>query len=155
MLLYFFIYNLSVLSVFWLFITFFRSSLVYNFSMINFNLSIFFKSFLIIIFLSLSGLPPFIGFLSKILVIVLLAPIGFVYTYVFIFIIFIFLLYFYIQNLKIILSESYYSGQFIFYKGQLRFRNSSILCLNVFAFFTCFSLFLFDDLILLIEWAVV
>lgn len=150
--LYFFIYNLSVLSIFWLSILFFRSSLVYNFNVLNLNTNIFIKSFLSITFLSLSGLPPFVGFLSKILLITLLSPLNYAYSYIFVFIMFIFFLYFYIQNLKIILSESYHNGQFIFYRGQLKFKNPSILYLILFLFLVLFNILIFDDLLLLIEW---
>ena len=94
--------------------------------------------YLILIFLSFAGTPPLLGFLGKF----------FIFNFLilkknfFIFLIFILLnffsMYFYLQNLRFLISKKTYN---MFFKKQVNI----IYIFNIFNFLNVFSIFYFED----------
>jgi len=135
---------LNVFFIFFLFETKWLKSLnelklTYNLQMVTI--------FIILTFLSFAGVPPLAGFLSKFLVFI---HIFFKSNYlIFLFFLFVnlFVIYFYIQNLRFMISKQI-SNIFI-YKNYLAYLNRSTLFnTNVLNFFNLTSIFYFEELIL-------
>jgi NADH:ubiquinone oxidoreductase subunit 2 (subunit N) len=80
---YMFIYNLTLLIIFWTLYHFisFNFKTIYSFNDLKFNF--FYVFALSISFFSLAGVPPFIGFFSKILILLLLLNTNFALLYYF------------------------------------------------------------------------
>ena len=76
------------------------TSLSYN-SFMNFNITI--------LFFSMAGVPPFIGFFSKLFILLILLNTSFFIFYFLFFILLFMGLYFYIQNIRFLQSTNYKS----------------------------------------------
>ena len=144
---------INIFTYIFLFVFFF--SMLFLFEQKNFkvlsDLKIFYKlDFLsissITILLSMSGIPPFIGFFSKFLVFIY-----FFYQQKYIFIIFFsilsfFTIYFYIQNLRFLVSKT--SIGYLPKKGFFRFLNTRLVNLIVLlSFINFFSIFYLEDML--------
>ena len=102
-----FIYNLSIYLLFWTLAQFISSNFKTLYSFSDFKLNFFFCIILTVLFFSLAGIPPFLGFFSKILILVSLIDSNFFFLYVFFFILLFFGLYFYLQNIKFLYSSNF------------------------------------------------
>jgi len=148
---YLLIYNLSLIILFWT---------LYQFTMINFKtiysfndlkLDFFFTTILTLILFSIAGVPPFIGFYSKILILLLLINSNFFFFYIFFFGLLFFGLYFYIQNIRFLYSTA---------KGKIDYthlefmRKTSLYYMHSFflLFFLIFGVILMDDIVLYFYW---
>ena len=76
-----FIYNLSVIGLFWVFFSFVNSDIktLYSFSLFSFDS--FYLFFLTVLIFSLAGVPPFMGFFSKLFLLNILVNKNFYYLY--------------------------------------------------------------------------
>jgi len=148
---YMFIYNLSLIIIFWTLHQFisFNFKTLYSFTDLKFNY--YFSTVLAIVLFSMAGVPPFLGFFSKLLILILLINSNFFLFYIFFFGLLFFGLYFYLQNIRFLYSTGV---------GKLNYANvgflrSSSLYYNFTLFFVFFLVFGFafmDDLVLYFYW---
>lgn len=144
--LYIIIYNLTILSLLSVILVSFNDSFKNNFQLNQFESNIFSKIWLIIIFLSLAGLPPFVGFSVKIMILNLLIPCYSFTLFFFVFFLIILFLFFYIQNLKIIFTKN----SKISFPSSWSFLNVNLpfmYFINLSSFVLLFNLFFLDDII--------
>lgn len=148
---YVFIYNLAL---FVLFTTLFQLSLtnlktLYSFT--HFKGTHVTTKLLLISLLSMAGIPPFVGFFSKLFILILLLNSNFALLAFFFFILLLTSLYFYIQNIRFLNASSSSNLPFIV---SLNLRTSPIfyyLAYPIF-FFIMFGFFFIDDLFLGFAW---
>lgn len=97
---YMFVYNLTFLGLFWVFVVFYNTTFktLYSFNTFSFD-SPFLLSLTIFLF-SLAGVPPFIGFFSKVYLLNILVTNGFFTLYSLFVILLMLGLYFYVQNIR-------------------------------------------------------
>ena len=148
---YMFIYNVSLVIIFWTLFQFisFNFKTIYSFSDLKF--SPYFTTALSVTLFSMAGVPPFLGFFSKLLLIILLLNSGFFFFYIFFFGLLFFGLYFYLQNVRFLYSES--SGK-INYAHTYNIRISSLYFYVTFTFifFLIFGFSFMDDIVLYFCW---
>nr|QCU82612.1 NADH dehydrogenase subunit 2b [Pseudourostyla cristata] len=148
---YIFIYNLSLIIIFWTFFQFInqQSKTIYSFSDLKFNF--FYTTVISFILFSIAGVPPFIGFFSKLLILIMLSKSNFFIFYIFFFILLFFGLYFYIQNIRFLYSTG---TSHISYAYMLNMRVSLhyIIFTQIVLFVIIFGFFLIDDFLLYFYW---
>jgi len=149
--LYMFIYNITLTSL--LFILY--SSFLNNFktlqSFSNFSFDSFYLLVLSICIFSLAGVPPFIGFFSKLFILNLILNSNFFLLYWVLFIVLFLGLYFYIQNIRFLHSTNlgYTSHNYILNEK----KSISTFYFSIFSVLFISSGFTFiDDLILIFMW---
>jgi NADH:ubiquinone oxidoreductase subunit 2 (subunit N) len=103
---YMFIYNLSLISFFWTFFSLIstNSPTLYSLSYLSYNS--FYNFNLTVLLFSMAGVPPFIGFFSKLFIILILLNNGFFLLYTLLIILLFLGLYFYIQNIRFLHSTN-------------------------------------------------
>lgn len=142
-----FIYNFSLILIFLTLQQFvnFNFKTIYSFNDLKSNF--FFSTALSIILFSIAGVPPFIGFFSKLLILVTLINSNFFLFYIFFFILLFFGLYFYIQNIRFLHSINYTK---INYSVDNFLRASPVFYYisYVILFFLLFGFLFFNDLLL-------
>jgi len=103
---YMFIYNTSLITLFWVLftsvLTHFKTLQSFN----NFSFNSFYLFTITILLFSMAGVPPFIGFFSKLFILTLLLNNSFVILYSVFFIVLFFGLYFYMQNIRYLHSTN-------------------------------------------------
>lgn len=149
--LYMFTYNLSFLIIFWALQSVILTNVKTLYSFKDFKLNFFLLSTFLIVLFSIAGVPPFIGFFSKLLILLNLINSNFFLFYFFFFSLLFFGLYFYIQNIKYLMSNNNERSNYTF-DLTLRFNYTHVLCSFFVLFFTCFGIFFFDDLMLYFYW---
>lgn len=104
--LYMLVYNLTLIGFFWILMSFYNSHFktLFSFNTFSFNSSYLF--FLTLFLFSLAGVPPFIGFFSKVYLLNLLIEQNFSILFCLFIILLIFGLYFYMQNLRFLHSTN-------------------------------------------------
>ena len=102
-----FIYNCTLVSIFFVLMSSTLSSFKTIYSFSNYSFDSFFLLSLSIFLFSLAGVPPFIGFFSKLFLLNMLSNSNFTLLYFLLFIILFLGLYFYIQNLRFLHSTNY------------------------------------------------
>ena len=147
---YMFIYNISFFLIFWTLQNSAISTVKTLYSFKEVKLSFFSLSVFLIVFFSIAGVPPFIGFFSKLLILISLLNSNFALFYVFFFPLLFFGLYFYLQNLKYLLSNT--SEKAPSSLGTLRFNIFYAPIVILVLVFLIFGIFLFDDLTLWFYW---
>ena len=104
---YMFIYNMSLISLFWTLFNVITNQFKTLHSFNGFSFNSYYVLLITILLFSMAGVPPFIGFFSKLFIITLLINNSFFILY-FIFFVILFLgLYFYIQNIRFLHSTNY------------------------------------------------
>lgn len=148
---YMFIYNISLLVIFWTLQQFvsFNFKTLYSFNDLKFNF--YFTISLTVVLFSLAGVPPFIGFFSKLLILLSLINSSFFFFYIFFFGLLFFGLYFYLQNIRFLYSTGVGKMSYAF---SFNLRISSLYFYITFTilFFLIFGFFFMDDLILYFYW---
>lgn len=103
---YMFIYNVSLVSLFWLLfsvvLTQFKT--LHSFNKLTF--SSFHVAAVTILLFSMAGVPPFIGFFSKLFILTILSNNSFALLYALFFVVLFFGLYFYVQNIRFLHSTN-------------------------------------------------
>lgn len=148
---YLFIYNCTLLSLLFVFM----SSVITNFKTMHSLSGYSFDGFLLISIsvslFSLAGVPPFVGFFSKLFLLNMLSNSNLASLYFLLFIILFLALYFYIQNLRFLHSSNtgYLTVSYVFNERRSLFITYYLLTT---IFFLSFGFLLIDDLILLFLW---
>lgn len=148
---YMFIYNISLLLIFWTLKQFisFNFKTLYSFNDLKFNY--FFISIMTIVLFSIAGVPPFLGFFSKLLILVSLLNSNFFFFFIFFFALLFLGLYFYLQNIRFLystgVSKLNYAHEFNLRAASLYFYYSFF-----FLFFLIFGFIFFDDILLYFYW---
>lgn len=97
---YMFIYNISLIAFFWLLSSIINSNLKTLHSFSGFSLNSFHLFSITSLLFSMAGVPPFVGFFSKLFILVLITNSNFFLLYFLLFIVLLLGLYFYVQNIK-------------------------------------------------------
>ncbi len=148
---YMFIYNFSLIIIFWTLHQFisFNFKTIYSFSDIKFNF--YFATLISIVIFSIAGVPPFLGFFSKLLILLSLINSSFFFFYIFFFGLLFFGLYFYLQNIRFLYttgtSKISYTDVFNLRAVPLYFYITTII-----TFFLIFGFAFMDDFLLLFYW---
>jgi len=102
-----FVYNMSLISFFWSIFNFIIINVRTLFTLSEFTQNSFLVLNLSVLLFSMAGVPPFIGFFSKIFIMTLVLN-NFYFLFYFIFFLLLFLgLYFYMQNIRFLHSTNY------------------------------------------------
>lgn len=148
---YLFIYNISLVSIFWTLQQFISFNFKTLYSFTDFKFNFFFTVVTTITLFSMAGVPPFLGFFSKLLILLSLINSNFFFFYIFFFGLLFFGLYFYVQNIRFLYSTGLgkinYSHSLNLRISYLYFNYSSF-----FIFFIIFGMFFMDDLLLYFNW---
>ena len=148
---YTFIYNLALLILFsTLFqIVNFNVKTIYSFS--NFGSTNLFTKLLLLTLFSMAGVPPFIGFFSKLFILLLLINSNFFLFFFFFFIVFFTGLYFYMQNVRFLNSTA---KPLFSYSLNQNIRLPILFYLLVYpiSFFLIFGFFYVEDIFILLSW---
>ncbi len=148
---YMFIYNCTLVSIFFILMSSLLSNLKTIYSFSNYSFDSFFLLSLSIFLFSLAGVPPFIGFFSKLFLLNILANSSFTLLYCLLFIILFLGLYFYIQNLRFLHSTNYGSLSFSYILNER--KSVWIYYYILFMSITISFGFIFiDDIILFFIW---
>lgn len=151
---YIFIYNLTLIL---LFATLFQFISTQFFSMSTLSMlgnNNYFSKVLTLSLFSMAGIPPFVGFFSKLFILNLIVNMNFFVMYFFFFVILFFGLYFYIQNIRFLNSSSpaYYNTiQDLQLRSPLLYTHMSIIL----SFTLIFGAFYLDDLLVVIKWLLI
>ena len=148
---YMFLYNLTLIGFFWILMSFCNNNFktIYSFNIFSFESSYLF--FLTIFLFSLAGLPPFMGFFSKIYLLNLLIEQSFFLLYSIFIVLLIFGLYFYMQNLRFLHSTNYKNTFKPFLKNE-RKPFSLFYYLILWSFFLINGVFFIEDLLIYFTW---
>jgi NADH:ubiquinone oxidoreductase subunit 2 (subunit N) len=148
---YMFIYNISLIVIFWTLHQFvsFNFKTLYSFTDLKFNY--YFTTVLAIVLFSMAGVPPFLGFFSKLLILILLINSNFFFFYTFFFGLLFFGLYFYLQNIRFLYSTGVGKMNYA-HVGFLRTTSLYYLITLFFIFFLIFGFAFMDDLVLYFYW---
>lgn len=151
---YLVVYNLSLVSIFYIIWT----SSSYNIKSISslkyFNNDSFKKSILLLLFFSVAGIPPLLGFFTKVN---LLSVIGYT-SFIILMAVFPFLfasLYFYLQNVKYLLLPNLKTPHKDYSIVSLKTNLKSLNIVISTSFFSIFGLFFLDDFIIFVSWLLV
>lgn len=118
---------------------------LYSFNIFGFESSYLF--FLTVFILSLAGVPPFMGFLSKVYLLNLLVEQSFFSLYSVFIILLIFGLYFYVQNLRFLHSTNLKNNFKPFLKGERKILGLHYY-LIIWSFFLINGIFFIEDSLL-------
>lgn len=149
--LYMLVYNCSLIVFFWTLQHYVSSSSKTLFSFSDFKLNTHFITVVSTVLFSMAGVPPFIGFFTKINLLILLVNANFFFFFIFFFSLLFFALYFYVQNIRFLLTSS--SGN-LTYSHELNLRASSLFYLvsTVFTIVVMFGFLFLEDLYLFTTW---
>ena len=148
---YMFIYNITLILVFWVITSNLTANMKSLYSFSNFSFDSHYLFFLTVSLFSMAGVPPFIGFFSKIFILNLLINSNLFLFYFLFFILLLVGLYFYIQNMRFLHSSN------LSYMNKQYFMNErNVIAINYFAvvllFFLIFGVAYVDDILLLFLW---
>jgi NADH:ubiquinone oxidoreductase subunit 2 (subunit N) len=106
--------------------------------------------FLVLLLLSLAGIPPLIGFLSKFLIFIYLFSKQNLIMFIFFIFVNVFIIYFYIQNLRFLISKNV-SNKFIYKNNFINLNINLLFLINFFNFFNLFSILYFEEFIIFLN----
>jgi len=145
------VYNFTLAFLFWVMLSVLTLKLKTLYAFNNFSFSSYNIFLITIILFSVSGVPPFAGFFTKLLVFILNIANSFFLFYTLFFVIVFLSLYFYIQNIRFLHSTNYQTTQVPYLVNEriiLSFYYLSILLLT-----TLISGFIvFDEISLIFLW---
>lgn len=147
--LYIVIYNFSLILLFWTVKQTITTNLITINSLSLFKHNHFFVFLLTVLFLSMAGVPPFLGFFAKILILVSLVNLNFFTMYFFFFILLFFSLYFYVQNIRFLQSTQQSQISYSFFLN-LRLTLNFFYFAYFTVFFLLFGFIFFDDFLLIV-----
>jgi NADH-quinone oxidoreductase subunit N len=145
------VYNFTLAFLFWVMLSVLTLKLKTLYAFNNFSFSSYNVFLITVILFSVSGVPPFAGFFTKLLVFILNIANSFFLFYTLFFVIVFLSLYFYIQNIRFLHSTNYQTNQ-VPYVGNERlilvFFYLSILLLVI----LISGFILFDEISLIFLW---
>ena len=144
-------YNITLIFLFWILLSSISVKLktLQTFSMFSYSS---YNTFLLtIILFSVSGVPPFIGFFTKILVFIFSLSNSFSLFYTLFFIIVFISLYFYIQNIRFLHSTNYQTFQSPYIINERLLINFYTLSVPLIVILNT-GFIVFDDLVTLFIW---
>lgn len=148
---YIFIYNVSLLPIF---IVLFQLN-ISQIKTINFLSTIgahyTLTKILVVAFLSAAGIPPFLGFFSKIFIFTLLCNNYFVFLFLILFIFLFVNLYFYMQTIRFLNTSNYKNFNTIYDKNFRTNLAAYYLCLPN-TFFLVFGFIFLEDVLIFFKW---
>lgn len=145
-----FIYNLALLPLFIVFFQLTTSNIKTLNYFSSFNLNYLLNKILLISILSTAGIPPFVGFFSKIFIFTLLCSSNFSFLFILFFILLFTSLYFYIQNIRFINSSKLTNNNTIFDRNvRLVLRFYYFIFPNLFTLL--FGVILIEDFFIIIK----
>jgi len=148
---YMFVYNLSLISFFWSIFTFITINIKTLYTFSEFTQNSFIVLNLSVLLFSMAGVPPFIGFFSKIFIMVLVLN-NFYFVFYFIFFVLLFLgLYFYMQNIRFLHSTNYRTSYTPFLVNERLVVSMLYVTISI-LFIIIFGSVYTDDFILLFTW---
>jgi NADH:ubiquinone oxidoreductase subunit 2 (subunit N) len=145
------IYNFSLLLIFWTLKQFISFNVKTLFSFADLKFNFFFLTVVTLTLFSIAGIPPFVGFFSKLLILLCLLNTNFIFFFIFFFSLLFFGLYFYLQNVRFLYSTSTSKINYA-YENNLRISSLYFFYSFSIAFFLIFGVFFFDDLLLYFTW---
>lgn len=152
---YMFIYNLSLTVLFWTLMSFINSNFKTLHSFMGFSLNTFYLFTTTILLFSMAGVPPFIGFFSKLFLIVLLTNSNFFLLYSLFFVTLFLGLYFYVQNIRFLHTSNHTT---VDYSNTPGFNERSLYIYYYFSLtilvFIVLGFSYIDDLLLIFTWLV-
>ena len=149
---YMFIYNISLILIFWILSTVLLHSTKTLNSLAGFNLHSSSLLFLSVSLFSIAGVPPFTGFLAKLFLLNLLINQKLAYLYFLLFLILFVGLYFYIQNMRFLHSSDFTSHLSVKYISQTSLNLSYVYYSVLVCYTLFFGIFYIDDILLLFIW---
>ena len=153
LLIYMFIYNISLIVIFWTLHQFisFNFKTLHSFSDLKFNF--YFVISITITLFSIAGVPPFLGFFSKLLILLILLNSNFLFFYSFFFVLLFFGLYFYLKNIRFLYSTG--TGKLSHsFNFNLRLSTFYFYFTYLILFFLIFGSFFMDDVVLYFYWLI-
>lgn len=147
---YVFVYNFSVLFMFFTFLQIIMIGFktLYSFNDLKFNA--FLSTTMTLTLFSMAGVPPFMGFFTKLLLLIAAINSKFVFYFLFFFILLFLGLYFYLQNLRFVYSTGQRIKNAINYAMQLNMRTPIVYvyysCIS--SFYLLFGFLFLDDTVL-------
>ena len=105
------VYNFTLAFLFWVMLSVLTLKLKTLYAFNNFSFSSYNVFLITVILFSVSGVPPFAGFFTKLLVFILNIANSFFLFYTLFFVIVFLSLYFYIQNIRFLHSTNYQTNQ--------------------------------------------
>jgi len=148
---YVIVYNFSLIVLFWTLNQFISSNskTLYAFADLKYNFILVFV--ITILFLSMAGVPPFLGFFSKLLILISLININFFLLYIFFFGLLFFGLYFYVQNIRFLYSSNSSQLNYAFLPF-MRVQISYLYFTYSILFVLIFGFYFFEDLFFCSIW---
>ena len=148
---YMFLYNTTLVIFFWSILLNITTKLktLYSFSQYSFDSASLF--FITICLFSMAGVPPFVGFFSKLFILNIILNTNLLTLYFFLFILLLVGLYFYMQNLRFLHTSNKNSNDkpyLINERTPLSYYYFSI----TFIFFIIFGVVYIDDFLLFFNW---
>ena len=145
---YMFIYNLSLIALFWTLFTTKISSFKTLYSFNSYSYYSFQLTLITVILFSMAGVPPFIGFFSKLFILTLVTNNSFFLIYSLFFVILFLGLYFYVQNIRFLFSTNYNDRGSINLDNERLHTQYYYFTLNL-LFIITLGIFFIDDIIIL------
>lgn len=106
--------------------------------------------FLVFLLLSFAGIPPLTGFVSKFLVFIYIFSKQNLFFFIFFIFVNVFIIYFYIQNLRFLISKGV-SNKFIIKNSNVLLNNNILYFFNFFNYFNLLGLFYFEEVLIYIN----
>lgn len=148
---YMFLYNTSLILLFWTLFTTILTKFKTLHSFSNFYFNSFHLMVLTVLLFSMAGVPPFIGFFSKLFILTLLTNNSFFLLYSLFFVVLLIGLYFYIQNVRFLHSTNakHIPSAFVFNeKVNIVYFYFALWVLTL----LIFGIFFVDDILLFFTW---
>jgi NADH-ubiquinone oxidoreductase chain 2 len=148
---YMFVYNLSLISFFWSFFSFIIIRLKTLYTLSEFTQNSFIVLNLSVLLFSMAGVPPFVGFFSKLFIMVLILN-NFYFLFYFLFFMLLFRgLYFYMQNMRFLHSTNYKNHYNPVLSNERIVLTMLYFVITLLIFIT-FGLVYMDDTVLVFMW---
>lgn len=148
---YMFIYNMSLILFFWTLMSYISTTTKTLHMLNSFSLNPTTVFVLTVLLMSMSGVPPFMGFFSKLFLITLIMNYSFFTLYFTLFVILFFSLYFYIQNIRFIHSTNTKNSSSNYLINE-RINIAYHYLASLLMIFIIFGFIFIDDLLLFFSW---
>lgn len=149
---YMFIYNTSLITLFWTLFSVVTTKFKTLHAFSGFSFNAFYLTLTTILLFSMAGVPPFIGFFSKLFILTLITNNSFTLLYTIFFVVLFIGLYFYIQNIRFLHSTNSGELNYTYLSSNERviptFYYSTILVLTLIIFGAIYI----EDILLLFTW---